>query len=69
MPSDKDISAIMADGRPVDLALRKAAREALVKHKQAGQPVVVWRDGKTVLIPPEEIDDILKKLDAELGAS
>ena len=67
MPSDKDISAIMADGKPVDLALKRGAREALVKHKQAGQPIVVWRDGKTVLIPPEEIDDILKELDAELG--
>jgi hypothetical protein len=30
-------------------------REALKKHKQAGNPVVVWRDGKMVWLKPEEI--------------
>jgi len=36
-------------------ALREAVREALLRHKQAGNPVVVWRDGRVVWIPPEDI--------------
>jgi hypothetical protein len=36
-------------------ALDQGVREALLRHKRAGVPVAVWRDGKVVLIPPEEI--------------
>ena len=36
-------------------ALREAVREALLRHKQAGNPVAVWRDGRVVWIPPEDI--------------
>ncbi len=31
--------------------------EALQKHKWAGQPVVVWRDGREIWIPAPEIPD------------
>lgn len=37
-------------------ALTKGVNDALLQHKQAGRPIAVWRDGKTVLIPPEEIE-------------
>jgi hypothetical protein len=56
---------IESNGRPrwnmvddADEILRlaqKAVRAALIDHKQAGNPVAVWRDGKVVIIPPEEI--------------
>jgi hypothetical protein len=36
-------------------ALRLAVREALLRHKQAGNPVAVWRDGRVVWIQPEDI--------------
>lgn len=36
-------------------ALRQAVREALLRHKQAGNPVAVWRDGRVVWIQPEDI--------------
>jgi len=36
-------------------ALRVAVREALRDHARAGNPVAVWRDGRVVWIPPEEI--------------
>jgi predicted ABC-type ATPase len=32
-----------------------AGREAMARHKALGLPVVVWRDGKVVEIPPEDI--------------
>jgi hypothetical protein len=51
----KDIAKIFQDGKPIDKALSKAVRDALLQHKQAGHPVVEWRDGKAVWIAPEDI--------------
>ena len=36
-------------------ALKLAVREALQRHKQAGNPVAVWRNDRVEWIPPEEI--------------
>lgn len=36
-------------------ALKQAVNEALLRHKQLGNSVAVWKDGKVVIIPPEEI--------------
>ncbi len=44
------------DGKEIDAALERAGRQALLLHKRAGQPVVVWRDGQVVWVPPEEIE-------------
>lgn len=45
----------VADLPRIQRALRAAVRDALMRHKQAGLPVVIWRDGAVVWIPPEEI--------------
>lgn len=34
----------------------QAGREALARHKALGIPVVIWRDGEVVEVPPEEIE-------------
>ncbi len=34
----------------------QAGREAYARHKALGIPIVTWRDGKVVEIPPEEIE-------------
>lgn len=49
------IDRLLEDDEAVAAALRKGVHDALVRHKKLGQPVVVWRDGKVVWIPPEEI--------------
>ena len=49
------IDEALADRNRITQALADGAREALKKHKQAGNPVVVWRDGKMVWLKPEEI--------------
>jgi hypothetical protein len=36
-------------------ALQRAVREALWEHKVTGNSVAVWRHGRVVWIPPEEI--------------
>jgi|tagenome__1003787_1003787.scaffolds.fasta_scaffold16931677_1 hypothetical protein len=50
-----DVGEALADTERVTRAIREAGREARLKHKQLGVPLVVWRDGKVVEIPPEEI--------------
>jgi hypothetical protein len=40
----------------IDAAFRRATRDALLAHKRAGVPIAVWRDGKVVTIPAEEIE-------------
>jgi hypothetical protein len=53
--TEKTIDEIFREGTLIDEALKKGVQEALIRHKQAGNPVVVWRDGKTVWLQPEEI--------------
>jgi virulence-associated protein VagC len=52
----KDIHAILREGTEIDKAIRKAARLAWLAHKREGLPIPVWKDGKTVWIPPDEIE-------------
>jgi len=42
-------------GKEIEEIFRRAVRHALWRHKRLGQPVAAWRDGKVVIIPPEEI--------------
>jgi hypothetical protein len=49
------ITELLRDGTVIDRAMRKAVRQALLRHRQAGVPIVEWRDGKIVVTPPEEI--------------
>ena len=35
---------------------QEAVREALLYHKRNGNSIVVWRDGRVVIVPPEEIE-------------
>ncbi|OGW51221.1 MAG: hypothetical protein A2Z50_08245 [Nitrospirae bacterium RBG_19FT_COMBO_42_15] len=49
------ITEVLSDPDKVTQALVQGVREALLKHKQAGNPIVVWRDGKIVWLKPDEI--------------
>ena len=49
------ITEALADKDKITKALTQGVHEALLKHKQAGNPIVVWRDGKMVWLKPEEI--------------
>ena len=39
----------------IEEAVRRAVRDALLLHKRAGNPIAAWKDGKVVIVPPEEI--------------
>lgn len=52
----KDISRIMREERHlIDEALQRGIREAMLRHKAAGLPVVVERDGKIEWVKPEDL--------------
>jgi hypothetical protein len=38
-------------------AAGRAVEEAIRDHKRAGNPIAEWRDGRVVLVPPEELED------------
>ena len=42
-------------GKEIEVVLQRAVNEALLTHKRAGNSVAIWRDGKVVLVPAEEI--------------
>lgn len=50
------ITEIFLEQSRIEAALRRAARDALLAHKRAGQSVPMWVDGRTVWVPPEEIE-------------
>ncbi len=39
----------------LEIGIRRGAAKALAKHKREGIPIAVMKDGKVVLIPPEDI--------------
>lgn len=41
--------------RRIDLGVRRGVARAIAEHKKAGRSIVVWRDGKVVKVPPEDI--------------
>jgi hypothetical protein len=40
----------------IEDAINRAVRAALKRHKERGESVVMWIDGKIVTVPPEDID-------------
>lgn len=37
------------------LAMKKAVKEVVERHKKTGRPLVVWKNGKTVRVSPDKI--------------
>ncbi len=47
-------------GEKVDESIKKAVNNALLEHQRAGNSVAVWRNGKVVILQPENI--VLNKM-------
>jgi hypothetical protein len=50
-----DPQAVLRDGAALDRAMDAAARRIVERHRQLGAPLVIWRRGKVVLIPPGKV--------------
>ncbi len=53
-----DMQSILTDRISMEQAFRQARREAVRQHRMANLPMVVWRDGAIVWIPPDQLPDI-----------
>jgi len=55
-PADDTLreSAEVPDWMPALIALRMAKVEVIEEHCKSGHPIIIWRDGKVYLQPPEE---------------
>lgn len=51
-----NLTAFFEDTPSLERQARIAVRDAVLRHKLLGQPIVVWRDGQVVWVPPEEIE-------------
>lgn len=52
---DDNITKILNDPEKVTKIIQSGIRNALLKHKQAGNQVCEWRNNKVVWIPAEKI--------------
>jgi hypothetical protein len=46
---------LMDHGENIEKVFQRAVNHALWVHKRMGNPIATWKDGKVVIIPPEEI--------------
>lgn len=38
-----------------EMALKAAVEEVIVEHARKGLPIYIWRDGKVVVVRPDEL--------------
>jgi hypothetical protein len=46
---------VAAHAKDIEKVLQRAVNHALLMHKRLGNPIAIWKDGKVVIVPPEEI--------------
>jgi hypothetical protein len=52
-----DVGALFIDGRVIAAAIATGVSAAFRRHKEAGVPAYVWRDGKVVELAPDQLPD------------
>lgn len=48
-----------------EMALKAAVEKVIIEHARQGLPIYIWRDGKVVELPPEELRAESARLQAE----
>jgi hypothetical protein len=56
-----DIEALIVNDEPITEAIRQGAREAMKRHIMGGVPMISWKDGKVIEIPPEKLMVMLRE--------
>ncbi len=54
-PEGRGLNLRTASGQEINKAINRGVYAAFRRHKEAGVPIVVWKNGRIVHIPPEEI--------------
>ena len=47
---------IIREGTAIDRAMVAAQRRVILRHRQLGIPLVLWRDGQVVEVDPETVE-------------
>lgn len=53
--NEDQISKILNDAEKVREIIQSGIHAALLKHKQAGNPVCTWKNGKVIWVSPQNI--------------
>lgn len=40
----------------IDYGVKAGVRKALMEHKKENKPIFIWKDGKIVEVPPDQIE-------------
>ena len=51
----RKVSKEMTLTQKAELALKAAVKKTMAEHKKRGEPVAVWKDGKAIWLPADEI--------------
>lgn len=54
--SSEEIERIFEDGTAIDRAMIRTHRAVILRHRQAGVPLVLWRDGQVVEVDPFSVE-------------
>lgn len=46
---------LTSEGENIDRVFKIAVKKALKRHKAAGNSIAVWREGKVVILTPDQI--------------
>ncbi|MBM3568848.1 MAG: hypothetical protein FJX46_08840 [Alphaproteobacteria bacterium] len=51
----RKVERMVRDGDAIDRAMVAARRKAILRHRQLGVPLVLWRDGRVIEIDPNRV--------------
>lgn len=52
----EEIARLARDGDAIDRALVAAYRRTVLRHRQVGAPLVIWREGKVVEVSADSVE-------------
>lgn len=39
----------------IDAGIKKAIKDAIIRHKLLGESIAIWKDGKVIIVPANKI--------------
>jgi hypothetical protein len=56
--TDGRIADILKDEARIQAAMNRGVKAAIETHRQAGVPLVVWREGRVVYLDPTTLEEV-----------
>ncbi len=54
--TSEEIGRIIRDGTAIDRAMVRTHRAVILRHRQLGLPLVIWRDGQVAEVDPFDVE-------------